>query len=65
MSKYPYCPRTADVFWDNGKWVAIVTDDKGIRRNVATYNCNTKRQAILDARAHLGYEIDQYRDEYC
>jgi len=42
-------PKHYDVFWDNGRWVAI--RNGRVRRNIAGCNCQTKRDAILAARA--------------
>jgi len=50
---YPYCPKCVDVFWDNGRYVAIVTDRHGTRRNVAGPYAHTKREAIFAARDYL------------
>ena len=44
-----YVPRGYDVYWDNGKWVAIREAD-GNRRNIARPNCQTKQEAVEDAR---------------
>lgn len=41
-------PKDYEVFWDNGKWVAIRNGT--IRRNIAPYNCQTKTEAIQAAR---------------
>jgi hypothetical protein len=38
------------VFWDNGKYVAIRTGHDGVRRNIAPYNCQSKKAAIEAAR---------------
>lgn len=61
---YPPCPAAADVFWDNGHWVAIITDPAGTRRNVAGSWCQTKRDAILEARGYLGMEVLKYESDY-
>ena len=61
-ARYPYCPVGVDVFWDNGQYVAIVTDAGGTRRNVAAHNAQTKRDAILGAREYLGLSNEQYED---
>lgn len=58
--RYPPKPRAVEVFWDNGKYVAIVVDDRGVRRNVAPYNAQTKRDAILGARDYLGLDNSKY-----
>ena len=61
MTLYPPKPRGVDVFWDNGKFVAIV-DDHGTRRNVARHNAQTRRDAILGAREYLDMETLKYDD---
>ena len=58
--KDPPQPWGAEVFWDNGKYVAVIRDDLGTRRNVARYNAQTKRDAILDVREHLGLDNSKY-----
>ncbi len=45
-----YTTKDYDIFFDNGKWVAVRTGPDGVRRNVARYNCQTKREALQDAR---------------
>ena len=45
-----YTMRDYDVFWDNGKYVAVREGPDGVRRNIAPYNCQTKRAAIEAAR---------------
>ena len=39
-----------DIFWDNGQYVAVRTGPDGVRRNIAPFNCQLKRDAILAAR---------------
>ena len=57
---YPHCPKALDVFWDNGQWVAIVTDADGRRGNVALA-AHSRREAILQGREALGLETEAYR----
>ena len=52
--RYPHKPAGIEVFWDNGKYVAIITGENGQRFNAADYNAQTKRDAINGAREHLG-----------
>jgi len=44
-----------DIFWDNGKYVAVRTGPDGVRRNIAPYNCQTKRDAVEAAREDMEY----------
>ena len=39
-----------DIFWDNGKYVAVRTGPDGVRRNIAPYNCQSKKDAVEAAR---------------
>ncbi len=48
--------KDAEIFWDNGKFVAVVTDVAGTRRNIAPYNCQTKQDARQAVREWLDYE---------
>ena len=48
--------KDAEIFKDNGKWVAIVTDRAGTRRNVAPINCKTKSEARESVKDWLGRE---------
>lgn len=62
---YPYCPKAVNVYWDNGEWVAVIDQSSTIHprlRNVAGHNCQTKRQAILDAREFLDLDNSNYED---
>ena len=43
--------RQYDIFWDNGKYVAVREIEGDCRRNIAPENCRTKRQALEAARA--------------
>ncbi len=58
--KYPPCPKGVEVFWDNGRFVAVVDDDNGTQRNVALASRQTRRDAILDARAYLDMDNTAY-----
>ena len=62
MSRYPYCPQGVEAFWDNGRYVAIIQDERGTRRNVALANAHTKREAILQARDYLGLDNSKYEE---
>ena len=58
MSRYPYCPTGVEVFKEcDGYYRAVVTDGAGTRRNVARPNCQTKKQAINDAREELDLPV--------
>lgn len=39
-----------DIFWDNGRYVAVRTGPDGVRRNIAPPNCSTKKAALEAAR---------------
>jgi len=43
-------PNDYSIFWDNGKYVAVRTGPDGVRRNIAPYNCQTKKEALAAAR---------------
>ena len=45
-----YTMKDYDIFYDNGKWVAVRAGFDGVRRNVAPYNCQTKQKATRAAR---------------
>ena len=54
-----------EVFWDNGKWVAIAEDGTGTRRNYAPEGCKTSREAWEAAREEVAFrkkEIIRYRE---
>ena len=53
--------KDAEIFWDNGKYVAIITDHRGTRRNVAPYSCLTKAQAKNAVREYLGMPIREVK----
>lgn len=60
---YPYCPKYLNVFWDNGKYVAL--DERDRRNGQLPYNlainAQTKRDAILQAREVLGLDNSQFK----
>ena len=39
-----------DMFWDNGKYVALRTGPDGVRRNIAPHNCQMRRDLLVAAR---------------
>ena len=39
-----------DMFWDNGCYVAVRTGPDGVRRNIAPYNCQMRRDLLVAAR---------------
>ncbi|MBU1173316.1 MAG: hypothetical protein KKD44_27430 [Proteobacteria bacterium] len=45
-----YILKNYEIFWDNGKWVAVRTGPDGVRRNIAPYNCRSKKEAVGAAR---------------
>lgn len=58
--------RGTEIFWDNGKFVAVITDGSN-RTNVARYNCRTKIDAEIDARNFLGVGLTKrqaHRERY-
>ena len=42
--------KKAEIFWDNGNYVAIAEDETGTRRNYAPTNCKTKIDAEIAIR---------------
>jgi hypothetical protein len=50
-----YTMRDYDIFWDNGKYVAVRTEPNGTRRNIADYNCQRKADAVQAAREDRDY----------
>ena len=51
-----------EVLWDNGKWVAVRTGRDGVRRNIAPYNCQTRREAVAAAREDRDWLNEQDED---
>ena len=45
--------RDFEIFWDNGKYVAVTSGPDGVRRNFAPENCKTKKQAIAAAQLEI------------
>ena len=43
----------AEIYRDNGKYVAIITDSHGTLRNIAPYNCRTRIDAEIAVREVL------------
>lgn len=50
-----YTLKHYEIFWDNGKYVAVRTDPDGSRRNIAPTNCRTKMAALQAAREDRDY----------
>ena len=47
--KKKYTMKDYDIFWDNGKYVAVRTGPDGVRRNIAVCG-ETKCDATIEAR---------------
>lgn len=51
--------KQAEIFWDNGHYVAIADDGTGTRRNYAPYNCKTKNEAEITLRLKFDIALTQ------
>jgi len=54
--------KQTEVFWDNGKFVAIADDGTGTRRNYAPYNCKTKNEAEIALRQAVNIPLTQKQE---
>jgi hypothetical protein len=59
-----YTMKNYEIFRDNGKWVAVRSGLDGVRRNIAMPNCQTKRDAIEDARRDRDFLNDVIGGRY-
>ena len=59
-----------DIFWDNGSWVVIRDadlDPHGVRRNIAPYECQTRRDAeqiAREDREFINTETEEEKTRY-
>ncbi len=55
MKNGKYTLKDYEIFWDNGKYVAVRTGPDGVRRNIAPYNCQLKKDALEAIREDRDY----------
>jgi hypothetical protein len=53
-----------DIFWDNGKYVAVAKDKYGVRRNYAPYNCQSKIAAEIALRNSFAIQLTKRQKDY-
>jgi hypothetical protein len=57
--------KLVDIFWDNGKYVAVTDDGSGhCRRNYARYNCQTKIDAEIDIRNTFNIPLTKRQERH-